>query len=289
MPIQPEGDRVADRVQIGAAMMIDDAFRVAGRARGVIQRDRAPFILRRRPVGGGIALAEKILVFDGAERSAVILARDLDERQVASIQAQRFGRQRREFPIGDQQLRAAVPEDERDRARVQPVVERVQHRAGHRHGVMRLEHRRHVRRQHRDRVAVPDAAPAQRVGEPAAALVELAIREAPRSRPSPGRLDHRELVGINRGGAFEKAERGQRREIRLVAREMGRLVGLLVRSRVAVAHAIVMKAAPRCVKQTGSVAWPSRGAGRCGGFSSRDFPTRAAAGPCSRDRPATSD
>ena len=39
------------------------------------------------------------------------------------------------------------------------VVERVQHGAGHRHAVMRLEHRRHVRRQHRHRVAAADARP----------------------------------------------------------------------------------------------------------------------------------
>ena len=44
MPVDPEGDRVAERVQIGAAMVVDDAFRIAGRARGVVERDRRPFV-----------------------------------------------------------------------------------------------------------------------------------------------------------------------------------------------------------------------------------------------------
>ena len=37
---------VAERVQIGAAVVIDDALGVAGRARGVVERDRVPFVGR---------------------------------------------------------------------------------------------------------------------------------------------------------------------------------------------------------------------------------------------------
>ena len=69
-------------------------------------------------------------------------------------------------------------QNERDRACVEPVVQRIEHRSRHRHAVVGFEQRRHIRRHDRDGIATTDAAPAQRVGEPAAAIVELAIREA---------------------------------------------------------------------------------------------------------------
>ena len=46
VPHSPDED-VAERVQIGAAMVIDHALGVAGRAGGVIESDRLPFVMRR--------------------------------------------------------------------------------------------------------------------------------------------------------------------------------------------------------------------------------------------------
>jgi hypothetical protein len=88
----------------------------------------------------------------------------------------------------------------------------------------------------------------------------LAVREAPLTASlcalgrRRNRFDDRDLVGIDRGGTFEKPERGQGRVVRRIAREMRRVIGMLVggplaRARVAVAHAIVMEAAFRRVKQ----------------------------------------
>src|SRR2546430_10164581 len=45
----PAGHHVAERQQIGAAMVIDDALRVARRSRSVIERDRVPFVIRHLP------------------------------------------------------------------------------------------------------------------------------------------------------------------------------------------------------------------------------------------------
>jgi hypothetical protein len=66
----------------------------------------------------------------------------------------------------------------------------------------------------------PDAAPAQRVGEPAAAAIELAVGEA------GGAVDDGELVGVDRRRAPQKDERRQRREIRRVLREVRRVVAV---------------------------------------------------------------
>ncbi len=53
------GDDVADRQQVGAAMMIDDALGIAGRARGVVERDRVPFVARAQPIVGLVAFGEE--------------------------------------------------------------------------------------------------------------------------------------------------------------------------------------------------------------------------------------
>ena len=85
LPHAPDQD-VAERVQVGAAMVIDDAFRVAGGARGVVERDRVPI---RRPASlPGIQghRREKGLVIQLAEPLA---ARSLRDRRCRSRPALR--------------------------------------------------------------------------------------------------------------------------------------------------------------------------------------------------------
>ena len=50
---------VADRFEKGAAVMVDDALRVAGRPRGVVQRDRRALVRGRRPHEIGVARGRK--------------------------------------------------------------------------------------------------------------------------------------------------------------------------------------------------------------------------------------
>src|SRR5439155_24676246 len=123
MPVEPKGDRVAGGVEIGAAVVVDDALRVAGGAGGVVERDRAPFVLRRRPGRRRIALGEKRLVLGAAERGAIVAVSDLDERDGAAQLAQRLAREPAEFAIDDQELGRTVAEDEPDRAGIEPVIE----------------------------------------------------------------------------------------------------------------------------------------------------------------------
>ena len=61
------GDDVAEREQIGAAMMIDHALRIAGGAGGVVERDRVPFVVRHQPGEIRIAFAQKLFVFEAAD------------------------------------------------------------------------------------------------------------------------------------------------------------------------------------------------------------------------------
>ena len=56
------GDDVADGVQVRAAVVVDDALGVAGRARGVVQRDGVPLVLRPQPGELRVALLQQRLV-----------------------------------------------------------------------------------------------------------------------------------------------------------------------------------------------------------------------------------
>ena len=61
--------------QRGAAVVVDDALGIAGGARGVVERDRVPFVVGHRPGEIGIAAGEELLVVDRAERLAFRIGR----------------------------------------------------------------------------------------------------------------------------------------------------------------------------------------------------------------------
>jgi hypothetical protein len=63
---QSEGDDVAERVQIGAAVMVERALRIAGGARRVVEGDRLPFLLRIAPPEVARP-GKEFLVVDGAQ------------------------------------------------------------------------------------------------------------------------------------------------------------------------------------------------------------------------------
>ena len=189
--------------------MVDDALRIAGRARSVIERDRLPLVLRRHFREGRVAGREKRLVIHLAEPFAAGSHRidDVDDDGLLFELRQGLPDHRRKFGVGDQHLSLAVLEDEGDGPRVEADVERVQHRPGHRHSEMRLECLGDVGRHQRDRVAAPDPARRKRRRQPAAAFERL----APAVPPLP--MYDREPVRIHRRAAHQKPDRGQRHVI----------------------------------------------------------------------------
>ena len=144
---QAERERIAAGIQIGAAVVQHDALRVAGRARRVVQRDRLPFIVRQPH--------RKVRVAGGDEW--FVLAVDIDHQRPMPALRQRARHHRREFAIDQHDLGFRMLQDERDRCRIQPDVDRAQHRAEHRHGIMRLQHLRNVGGHDRHGIALADA------------------------------------------------------------------------------------------------------------------------------------
>ena len=212
------GDDVGHRQQISAAVMIDDAFGIAGGAGGVIERDGVPFVGRHQPGEIGIAVAQKILVveiaepFAGAGEFRIVI---VDDERLRLAERQRVLHHFGEFAVDDQHLGFAVVEREGDDRGIEPRIDGIEHRAGHRHAVMRFEHRRHVGQHRRDGVAALDAAFGQRRGEPSRARIELAVGPRPRA------VNDRGLVRIDLGGARQKRQRRERLKIRRVAVEIG--------------------------------------------------------------------
>ena len=154
-------------------MVVDHAFRVAGCARGVIERDRFPLVGGPAPRVVRVPFREELLVGLRAKALAAGELRILDIDDFDFPAGDRLLDDRRELLVGNEELRFAVLEHERDRLRVQARVERIEHRAGHGHAEMRFVHGRDVGQHHRDRVADADTALGERRGEPAAARVGL--------------------------------------------------------------------------------------------------------------------
>ncbi len=111
------GDDVADREQIRAAMVIDHALRIAGGARGVVERDRVPFVVRHLPGEVGIALRDEVLVFDVAEPLAgagIFRIVVVDHQRLHLGERQRLLHHLGEFAVDDDDLGLGVVEREGD-------------------------------------------------------------------------------------------------------------------------------------------------------------------------------
>ena len=211
------GDDVADREQIGAAMVVDDPLGIAGRARGVVERDRVPFVARRRTLIGFVALGDQRLVVEGAEplaRAVILRVVVVDDERAGLGALERRRDDGRKLTVDYDRLGLAMVEHERDRARVEAGVERVEHGAAHRDAVVALEHRRRIGEHDRDRVAAGEAAPRKRRGELLRSGMELAIAAA------KGSMDDRQPIRKHRRRALEQGERRQRLKICRVAVEI---------------------------------------------------------------------
>ena len=200
---------VADGVQEGAAVMVDDALRVAGGAGCVIQRTGVPFVSGPLPRVFGIAACDEVLVFHGAEeRSAVIGGViDIDNEDIGAECFESAFDRVRKLPVGQQDLRFAVLEDKGDGVRIETDIQRIQDTAHHGDAEMGFDHRRDVRQHGRDGVAALEAVPFQRARQPSAPRIGLGPAAADIA------VDNGRPVRIGRCRAFYKAKRRKGLEI----------------------------------------------------------------------------
>ena len=139
--------------QMRAAVVIDDALRIAGGAGGVIERDRVPFVVRHRPGEVGIAFARRTPRI--RSRRAARRRRNIPDRRSRSPAASPWRSASASFITLENSrsmmttLASAWSSEKAMIGGVEPRVERVEHALRHRHAVVALEHRRRVGEHHR--------------------------------------------------------------------------------------------------------------------------------------------
>ena len=122
----PAGQHVALCEQRGAAVMIDHALGIAGRAGGIVERDRVPLVVRHKPSVSGVAGGDQLLVFDPADarpRPAICRVFIVDDQRLRLGERKRFAHNSRVFAIDDENLCLCMVEREGQNRRVKPRVE----------------------------------------------------------------------------------------------------------------------------------------------------------------------
>ncbi|BAS82122.1 Os03g0130200, partial [Oryza sativa Japonica Group] len=145
----------AHGAQVRAAVAVHHALGRRRGARRVVERDGVPLVGEAGQLGGGVATGDQPLVLELAEADAgghVNVVDDGDERDVPPLvgdDLERVAGEAHVLVVDEEHLGLGVPQDARHRPRVEPRVDGVEHRPGHRHREVHLVHCRHVRRQNR--------------------------------------------------------------------------------------------------------------------------------------------
>ena len=179
--------------------MADDPLGISCGARSIIQTDGVPFIFRHDPFKIRSSFFQKVFIVEASEPFSPVSFRivDVDHQQILSGNRQCFPDDRGKLGVGEEDLGFAMLQDVTDGRSVQPDIEGVQHRAGHRHSKMGLEHLRGVRRHHRNGISPADPPAVQCRSQTQAALPKIPVSDALAS------MDDCCFVRINSGGAFQ--------------------------------------------------------------------------------------
>ena len=198
--------------------MVDDAFGIAGRPRGVIKGDGLPLVGWPHPTVIGVAAGDERLVIHRPDPVAArpLAIGDVDHQGRVVHAGQGGGDGRRELGVGEQHLGLAMAKDEADVFSVETGVKSVDHRAGHRNAKRRFERFGRVLGHHRDRVAKADAMLCQgRAQAPAAVGGRRPII-------TPGAVDDRRPGRKHRRCPVQEGHRRHRHEIgRVGAKVLG--------------------------------------------------------------------
>jgi hypothetical protein len=164
-----------------------------------------PFVRRPLPGESRVAFGQQRFVVQIADRLAftVFWIIDVDHQWRVIQHANGSVNHIMELAVGNQHLGFAMLQHEGDGFGIQAHVERVEHRADHRHAEVHFKHLGNVGQHHRHRVVLADPATGQRRSQTAAAGVGLRPGAADRAMDDGG------VVWINAGGALDEAERRQ--------------------------------------------------------------------------------
>src|SRR5690606_30964924 len=196
------GHDVVHRIQVGATMVVDHAFRVAGSAGGVVQGDGVPFVIRQLPVKIGAGLFQQLFVSLAAQQFAVlvVLVINADHDGFNSHHLQGFFGNFTKLAVNKQHFGFGVLQNKSNSFGIQTGIDSIQHATAHRHTEMRFKHGRNVRTQEGNGFAFLNAQLIQCRGQFYTALIGF----------TPGVLsilvDLRDTVRINERAALNVAD-----------------------------------------------------------------------------------
>ena len=213
---RPQIDRVGgvlgvqdlpEAVQVGAPVGVDDALRLPGGPRRVVDRDRVQLVLDR-PVQRLVGSTLEQVGIAGAGRLGVVNLGhgvgdrdDLPDRLELVLQ---WGDDRAQLRVDHQQLGAGVLTDVANLLSRQTRVDGHQHRSRQRNGKVRDQQLGDVRAHVGHAIARLDPRRVQRAGEASGFAGKIAIGRAAIA------VDDRHLVGVHLGRSLQETQRRQR-------------------------------------------------------------------------------
>ena len=172
---------------------------------GIKQTQRLPFVGHAGPVEVWVARSKQRFVAVLAERRGLhFRRRDIDDDDLSIDLLQRLPYQGGILGIDEQNFGASMHQRESDIRGIETGIQRIEHRAEHRHSKMRFDHFRNVRCNDRNRIEALDPQPRQCGCEPDAAIKQLRVGIAARA------VDDGNLSGKRAGRTGQEADRRQR-------------------------------------------------------------------------------
>ena len=195
----------------GASVVVDHALGIARRARRVVEADRLPLILGHPPGEVRIAGCDQVLVAEIRQRLPALgefQVVGVDNERPHPCEGERLPGDIGELAVDDENLRSGVVDLEGDDRRVEARVERMEHRPGHGHAVVGLEHGRAVGQHDGDGIARYDAVAGKGAGKAAAAGVEGGVGELDFA------VNDRRVPWVDGGRPLEQRQRRQGLKVR---------------------------------------------------------------------------
>ena len=214
------GKHIAGRQKAGAAMVIDNAFRLARGARRIVQRNRIPFIARHFPSEIGAAFSDEAFIFLPAQAFAMHRFRrqrilHFNDDRLRRAFGECGAQHRHEFAVHNHGLGLTMIKDIGDGWRIQARIDGVQDSTRHGHAVMAFQHFRDIRQNGRNRIARLNAALGKRMGKLHATIAQAGVIALDTA------MHHGRIIRINLRGAFQKQQRRQRLMIGRIAIQRG--------------------------------------------------------------------
>ncbi len=202
---------VAQRVDVGTAVVVHHAFGITGSAGGVVQGNGIPLIFRETPLELRVPFLQEGLVIQVADLNALTILRviHVNHQRLVLQMAHRILDHLTELPVSNHHLGFAMLQHEGDGFGIQANVQGIEHGTDHRDAEMALHHGRNVRQHHGNGVAPADSTAFQGRCQAQTAVVGFSPGAADST------VDDGRVIRIHTGRALDKIYGGLNSVVRV--------------------------------------------------------------------------